>query len=144
MSVLTELPHRWLKEPNTVCATIPRAGRISIATFDSSPAYLAQSPATGGATSPALHPYRTLRYQSLSCPILPMRWLLSRCLKISATVPPGPAASSSAPNVLTYSYASRMVYVAPGETYDVRPLSIQYRFACLRANILLMDIVQTH
>ncbi|KAF8489553.1 hypothetical protein F5888DRAFT_1638548 [Russula emetica] len=42
--------------------------------------------------------------------------------QISAAVPPGPASSSSAPrappDVITYSYASRMVYVAPGETYD--------------------------
>ena len=44
--------------------------------------------------------------------------------QIIAAVPPEPAASSSAPrvppNVLTYTYASRMVYVVTGETYDVR------------------------
>jgi hypothetical protein len=52
--------------------------------------------------------------------------------QFSAAVPPGPVASSSAPrvpaDVITYSYASRIVYVAPAETYDVRPLPI-YRFA---------------
>lgn len=39
--------------------------------------------------------------------------------------PPGPWASGTGPRVtpdiLTYSYASRMVYVTPGDTYDVRP-----------------------
>ncbi|KAN0114195.1 hypothetical protein V8E52_006993 [Russula decolorans] len=44
--------------------------------------------------------------------------------QISAAAPSGPAASSSAPrarvpaNVITYSYASRLVYVATAETYD--------------------------
>ncbi|KAN0114194.1 hypothetical protein V8E52_006992 [Russula decolorans] len=42
--------------------------------------------------------------------------------QISAAGPGGPAASSSTPrapaDVLTYSYASRMVYVATAETYD--------------------------
>ena len=43
-----------------------------------------------------------------------------------------PSPSSSAPraptNVITYSYASRLVYVALAETYDVRSLP-NYRFA---------------
>ncbi|KAF8489554.1 hypothetical protein F5888DRAFT_1621859 [Russula emetica] len=44
--------------------------------------------------------------------------------QIGAAAPSGPATSSSAPrarapaNVITYSYASRLVYVAPAETYD--------------------------
>ena len=44
--------------------------------------------------------------------------------QIGAVAPSEPAASSSAPraptSVITYSYASRLVYVAPAETYDVR------------------------
>ena len=45
--------------------------------------------------------------------------------QVSAATPSALAASGSAPHVapdiLTYCYASRMVYVTPGESYDVRP-----------------------
>lgn len=52
--------------------------------------------------------------------------------QINNAVLSGPAESSSAPrtpvDVITYSYGTRMVYVAPAPTYDVRPLPI-YCFA---------------
>jgi hypothetical protein len=55
----------------------------------------------------------------------------------------GSVASSSAPrapaDVITYSYASRMVYVAPAETYDVRPLPI-YSFAQLAPSTRFTDL----
>jgi len=42
--------------------------------------------------------------------------------QVSAAAPSGPAALGSAPrpppDILTYCYSSRMVYVTPGETYD--------------------------
>lgn len=44
----------------------------------------------------------------------------------TSVTPSGPFASGTgtgprvAPDILTYSYASRMVYVTPGESYDVR------------------------
>jgi hypothetical protein len=69
--------------------------------------------------------------------------------QISAAGPSGPVASSSAPqsptNVITYSHASRLVYVAPAETYDVRPLLI-YRFAKFapESNILLIDLLYAY
>lgn len=48
--------------------------------------------------------------------------------QISAAAPSGPAqpgtAPRPAPDILTYCYASRMVYVTPGDTYDVRPIPI--------------------
>jgi hypothetical protein len=57
------------------------------------------------------HPSNALTFGSLS--------------QVSATASSGAAAAGSAPrpspDVLTYSYASRMVYVTPGDTYDVRP-----------------------
>ena len=62
--------------------------------------------------------------------------------QISIAAPSVPTASSSAPpapaNVVTYSYASRLVFVAPTETYDVRPLPIHLplRQALLKANHL--------
>ena len=44
-------------------------------------------------------------------------------------IPSGPWASNTgpraAPDILTYSYASRMVYVTPGESYDVRSACAQ-------------------
>ncbi|KAF8494974.1 hypothetical protein F5888DRAFT_1714642 [Russula emetica] len=59
---------------------------------------------------------------------------VGRTSRISAVAHSGPAVSSSVPrtraptNVITYSYISRSVYVAPMETFHVRPLPI-HRFA---------------
>ncbi len=52
----------------------------------------------------------------------------------------GPEASAprASPDVITYFYASRMVYVAPADTYDVRPIPI-YRFAQVWSEQLLTD-----
>ena len=61
--------------------------------------------------------------------------------------PSGPWASGSgtgprvSPDVLTYSYASRMVYVTPGDTYDVRPVSLL--LASEQTNVLLIDLLCT-
>ncbi|KAF8506090.1 hypothetical protein F5888DRAFT_501674 [Russula emetica] len=59
---------------------------------------------------------------------------VGRTSRISAAAHSGPVVSSSVPrtraptNVITYSYISRSVYVAPMETFHVRPLPI-HRFA---------------
>ena len=52
-------------------------------------------------------------------------------------MPEAPAPRAS-PDVITYFYASRMVYVAPADTYDVRPIPI-YRFAQVWSEQLLTD-----
>ena len=52
-------------------------------------------------------------------------WLRPRPFLVPmSSVPPNPESSPTVrlgPDILTYSYASRMVYVAPGQSYDVRP-----------------------
>ena len=54
--------------------------------------------------------------------------------QVSAATPSALAASGSAPHVapdiLTYCYASRLVYVTPGESYDVRlcPHNVSFPF----------------
>jgi hypothetical protein len=57
-----------------------------------------------------LYPNNTLTVPSIS--------------QTGTVAPSGPWASGTGPRVppdiLTYSYASRMVYVTPGESYDVR------------------------
>ncbi len=72
----------------------------------------------------------------------------SNTLTVPSTAQIGPATFSGPgtsgagprvpPDILTYSYASRMVYVTPGETYDVRP-------SCLPPSetFWLMDLIYT-
>jgi hypothetical protein len=120
VSVPTEVPHQWLKELNTVCAAYRVLGVFAsplliqvLFIWPNHQPQVAQLVPHYTHTAPAdikaimSDPPNVLAVEPLS-----------------PTVPPGPAASSSAPNVITYSYASRMVYVAPGETYDVRPIYI--------------------
>ena len=83
--------------------------------------------------------YFSLR-DSLRGPQLSLSLTVGSSSQISTAVPLGSVASSTVPrapvDVVTYSYASRMVYVAPAKTYDVRPLPIYSLPSLHRANVL--------
>ena len=62
-------------------------------------------------------------YSTMSCPSNALT--VGSRSRMDASAPPGNAAGTVAsvrqpPDILTYCYDSRMVYVTPGETYDVR------------------------
>ena len=69
-----------------------------------------------------------LRFKALSIPTMPYP---SNALTLSQVSALAPSASNPAqripPDVLTYSYATRMVYVTPGETYDVRSFGFRLK-----------------